>query len=122
MSVEERIKQILSPAIDTNAPYAKQVIAALNNLIAEQLVAESKEPFKVTAHPTEELTEIKINGHMTPCRIWGAETEKGTLLEMYVLSVVPLESYRDQWDRERPDFMKPTRVLAAIGDSPKEGT
>jgi len=52
---------------------------------------------RVTAEPTPELDNIKINGVDVPMRIWRAWTDQGTRLEMCVLSVIPHHDDEEKW-------------------------
>jgi len=75
---------------------------------------------RVTAEPTPELDNIKINGVDVPMRIWRAWTDQGTRLEMCVLSVIPHHDDEEKWKAERPDFMKMARSIMQIADFPDE--
>ncbi len=71
---------------------------------------------RVDLEPTEELTEISVNGNMTPCRIWVGATSDGIPVEVFVLSIVPkCDSDAESFEALLPDFFKRTRDIANIG-------
>ena len=67
---------------------------------------------KIEIAPTSEMLNVKLNGVDVPARVWVGSTDKGTPVEAYVVSVVPLcgESIED----EVPDFMRPAREVFQI--------
>jgi len=45
---------------------------------------------KIIVEPTEEKFDAPINGVTVPTRIWHGVTDKGTEVEAYILSIVPV--------------------------------
>ncbi len=81
---------------------------------------------KVAITPTEELTQVKINGNPVPCRVWVGETDQGTPVELFVLAIIPKDgtdadpAVIEALENELPSFMIKVRKIAAVGDFPKE--
>jgi hypothetical protein len=73
---------------------------------------------KVVCTPTSELDEVKINEVLVPMRIWRGQTEKGTRLELLVLSIIPHPEDIDKLANEMPKFMKPSKSVMQIADFP----
>lgn len=67
---------------------------------------------KVIIEPTPELWPAPVNGVEVPCRIWKGCTDKGTKVELYVLSIVPEEDV--SLEEEVPEFMRPSREVFTI--------
>lgn len=68
---------------------------------------------KVTCEPTPEMHVFVINGVDVPSRIWKGTTDKGTRIELIVLSIVPAGDY--SLDDEVPSFMRRSRDVFSIG-------
>ncbi len=74
----------------------------------------------IMMEPTEEMYDAPINGQKIPVRIWIGKTDKGTEVEVLVLSIIPEAEDLEQFKTELPDFMKLSRKTYAIADWPKE--
>lgn len=77
---------------------------------------------KITIEPTREMVNITLDGNAVAMRIWRGTSEGGVPVEMYVVSVVPDENFIEQFKKEVPPFMMPSRQAYAIGDFTKEPT
>lgn len=69
----------------------------------------------ITIEPTEEISEVVINGVKVPTRVWKGATEKGVTLEAFVLCIVPVvHAEVEALKAELPAYMKPARDTFAI--------
>ena len=69
---------------------------------------------QVKVEPTPEMFSVPVHGVMVPVRIWRGVTESGVAMDLYVFSVVPDEDCRDQFELEKPGYMKRTRDVCHI--------
>lgn len=68
---------------------------------------------KITLQPIDEMFDFpNTDGSTIPCRIWAGKTDKGTEIEAYVLSIVPIDETSDL-KNELPEFMRPSREIYA---------
>jgi hypothetical protein len=77
---------------------------------------------KITMIPTPELTEIDVNGHPVPMRIWVGKTDSGIDVEVCVYATTPnneneAEMFRDEC---RNSGMVRAAILADIGPFKKD--
>jgi hypothetical protein len=77
---------------------------------------------KITIEPTPELTEINVNGHPVPMRIWTGRTEGGIDVEVYVYATTPMHEHDAErfMDEYRAAGMVRAASLADIGDYKKD--
>jgi hypothetical protein len=72
--------------------------------------------------PTEELTEVDVNGHPAPMRIWRGFTESGIMVEVYVYATTP--HYQSDMKQFRTECINAGMVrnatLADIGPYKKD--